>query len=241
MIKSIFAHKAMGTVVHIGQKFYTYTYNTKGKTIYRLKYSDYNADGSIVKKLKDDGFCSLYDYESGKELLITHENILKQSSYKHADHVVLSFFVDKKDVSEFFQYRIFLQLKGKIIKEFYPLTYGQEIIDKQIVTFNTFDGNISHEYGKYGHFADELFGPRHECKNLFMSDFGRYRWEYRVPIKETEKILMVKEFIDVENIGTEREHQKNGKKERIELDMQYPDMSIYSYINSVENCVEIEW
>lgn len=222
----------------------------------RNGYCNYSFHGFIKKawlfdKVKDlgkeieysqlNGFSLFYESPHFEKLYELDLPKISELIKNKKEGVFLVRMLSPEDVLESFSYEMSLQIKGKHIREFYPLSRNMEILDESIITFKTFEGNVGGEYGNYGSEADELFGPRHETQNGYLSDQGRYPWEYRRHISEVEKVFLTKEFRDVEQIGSDDEYQKNGKKEILELDLGNPDMEVYKKFIEIENCIEIQW
>jgi len=210
------------------------------RAIFRLKFEDYYTDSTILESFIKQGYQFVYDRTEEKDIELNEENLLKQDIEGY-DYVVLVYQFDKNNVSEFFRYRVSIQIKGIHIIQFEPLTRIHDVLDRNTITFIGYDGHPDGIFGKYGDKMDELFGPRYKCENWQLSDFCRYPWEYRQPITAIEKIFLTKEFYDPSYIGTKSVYHLTGEKEILELDLRNPDMDIYRQMNAIEQCVEIEW
>ncbi len=225
-----------GSMVHVNGENCVYTHH--GYAIFRLQYKEIEASPNILELLLKKGFTKMFDRFNDSLVDFTLENINEQRKFKTLDFVVLKRDLDLDEISENFYYQITLQICGKHIISFYPLTKGMTTVDENIITFKTYDGN---PYWEYGPEADALFREKYISENEGIRDGGRNKYEYRKHISEIEKIFLTKRFRDVEQIGSDNEHRFNGKTEVIELDLRNPDMEIYEKMRAIDNCIEIEW
>lgn len=237
-VKKVMINNYSDEIVLVDGEYYN---QNKDYAFVRIDYSLIDENPNILEVYKNKGFTKLYDRIDGGNVDVSIENINRQKEYKYVDFFVLKRFLSQSDVTEFFYYKVTIQLCGKHITEFYPLTDIGTCIDKNIITFVTYEGNSRGIFGKYGPEADALFGPKYPTKNHFLSDCGRYPHEYRRPITDIEKIFLTKSYHDPEVLGTNDEHLYNGKVEVLELDLRNPDMEIYEQMRAIDNCIEVEW
>ncbi|MCZ4696440.1 hypothetical protein DWB61_17410 [Ancylomarina euxinus] len=228
-----------GTVLKIGHDYYTYT--DKGYVIERILYSEFDNNPQCISSYLEKGF-KLFDFQTKEDIPFTINNLLKQKEErKYHNFFILQRYVRHKEVREYFRYNVTIQIKGKHITNFYPLSKDMEVLNDEIITFNTYEGNIDGEYGKYGSTADRLFGKPFKSQNGHLTDMGRYPYEYRVSINDIEKIFLKKEYREITQIGTDNEYSFSGKYDMLELDLNKPDLVLYNEIRKIENCIEITW
>lgn len=236
-VKNIAINSYLGEVVLLEGIFYKYS---SGEAFVQIKYVDIDKNSNLLDLYKRRGFAKLDDVNTGI-VDLTIENILKCRQNDHVDFALLLRALTPSEVTEFFSYKVTIQLCGKHITTFYPLMDYVTTVDENIVTFLTYEGNSKAIFGKFGSEADALFGPQYPTKSaIFINDF-RTTYEYRRPITDIEKIFLTKRYRDLEVIGTEKDYRYNGKVEVLELDLHNPDMAVYAQMRAIDNCIEVEW
>lgn len=207
---------------------------------YKVPFSVYDSNRQFVENIVNNGFHSIHRIMQNN-LLFSHEKINELKKDTRWTYFVLEKDLNIAEVQEYFSFRISLQINGKRITDFYPLSRGRTRIDEDIITFIGYEGHEDGRFGKLGATADALFGPRYITESSYRINDDRCSEEYRKHISEIEKIILTKEFRDIEVIGTPNEFHLNGKKETIELDLRNPDMEVYEQIRAIDNCIEIIW
>lgn len=196
----------------------------------------------IISACKVDGYeMTIVD---GKFLNLSVENVLKNELYENKIRILLAKLFDYNLIESRFEFKIHLQFRGKLLPEqLYAMVTDRNDLsakDHRYIVWPMSSADackrqpLIHFWEKDRYIFDTMNG-------IWIQDYRGSAKEFRIPVKEIEKVYFHRKFMDTALINTDRENEFNGKEDWLELDLENPDMEMYEKMRAIDADFWIKW